>query len=272
MVILHVGDAQRRGAGAVPDARASSSRPAQPVPSIPNPIVKPTKGQIRRLVAEITGVNRERPAPPVLGHHADQKMSRTSRLSPRASASGVRFCPSKIDTLRAESNPPVRLRSASCYVLGSGHPTLLRGGLDLPPRCRSSRSSTPTRKGFLRSGHVVDFRPIGRAAGNVDGPRWIDVRRPMTDAMRSRSPAVMRRSEQATRVHEEQRHPIRQPWRKEVHRHPREIRHAATARRGPESSSVPRPGERSRETARGLRAAPSAQRLDLPPRRVLGRP
>jgi excinuclease ABC subunit B len=76
----------------------------------------------------------------------------------------VRYLHSEIDAIERVGDPA---RPASRRVRRAGRDQPLREGLDLP-RSRSSRSSTRTRRGFLRSTTSL-IQTCGRAARNVEG-------------------------------------------------------------------------------------------------------
>ena len=128
----------------------------------PEVIVKPTKGQIDDLVAEIN-----------LRTEADQRVLVTT-LTKKMSEDltdyllelgiRVRYLHSEIDTLeRIEILRSLRLGEFDVLV----GINLLREGLDLP-RCRWSRSSTPTRKASCARRRRSSRRPVApRATSTV---------------------------------------------------------------------------------------------------------
>ena len=107
----------------------------------PEVIVKPTKGQIDDLVAEINGPHRRRSAG--ARHHAHQEdVGGPHRLPARARASACATCTPR-STRSNASRSSGRCDSASS-TCSSGSTCCVKASTC--PRCRSSRSSTPTRK------------------------------------------------------------------------------------------------------------------------------
>jgi excinuclease ABC subunit B len=106
----------------------------------------------------------------------------------------VRYLHSDIDTVeRVEIIRDLRLGEFDVLV----GINLLREGLDIP-RCRWSRSSTPTRKGFLRAERSL-IQTIGRAARHINGMAILYADN-MTDSMKKAIGGDRARAQQAARL------------------------------------------------------------------------
>ncbi len=161
----------------------------------PEVIVKPTKGQIDDLVAEIH-----------LRAEADQRVLVTT-LTKKMSEDltdyllelgiRVRYLHSEVDTLeRIEILRSLRLGEFDVLV----GINLLREGLDLPEVSLVAILDAD-KEGFLRSSTSL-IQTIGRAARNVDG-QVIMYADQMTDSMRTRSRETMRRRQKQLAYNEE---------------------------------------------------------------------
>ncbi len=217
----------------------------------PEVIVKPTKGQIDDLVAEITA--RTDADQRVLVTTLTKKMSEDLTDYLLELGVRVRYLHSEIDTLeRVEILRSLRLGEFDVLV----GINLLREGLDLPEVSLVAILDAD-KEGFLRSSTSL-IQTIGRAARNVDGQVIMYADR-MTDSMRHAISETMRRRQKQLSYNAE--HGIDpQTVRKKV----TDILEMIRAREGDESGS-----ERGRGRGRS-RAKPRPDRLDLP-RDELGR-
>ena len=146
----------------------------------PEVIVKPTKGQIDDLVAEIRG--RTEADQRVLVTTLTKKMSEDLTDYLLELGIRVRYLHSEVDTLeRIEILRSLRLGEFDVLV----GINLLREGLDLPEVSLVAILDAD-KEGFLRSSTSL-IQTIGRAARNVDG-QVIMYADQMTDSMRTRSP------------------------------------------------------------------------------------
>ena len=251
---VHVGDAGRRTSGK-PRPR-SSSRSCGPTGLIdPEIIVKPTKGQIDDLVAEING--RADADQRVLVTTLTKKMSEDLTDYLLELGIRVRYLHSEIDTLeRIEILRSLRLGEFDVLV----GINLLREGLDLPEVSLVAILDAD-KEGFLRSRHVAD--PDDRSRGPQRRRSGDHVRRPddRLDAardLRDDAPPA-----EAARVQRRARHRSADDP-QEGHRHSRDDPRARRRRRRYA------PG-RGRGRGRGPRpSAARTDRLDLP-RDELGR-
>jgi excinuclease ABC subunit B len=222
----------------------------------PEIIVKPTKGQIDDLVAEIharTDVDAR-----VLVTTLTKKMSEDLTDYLLELGIRVRYLHSEIDTLeRIEILRSLRLGEFDVLV----GINLLREGLDLPEVSLVAILDAD-KEGFLRSATSL-IQTIGRAARNVDG-QVIMYADQMTDSMRHAISETMRRRQKQLAYNEE--HGIDpQTVRKKVTDILEMIRMRDDGEDGRTTSG------RGRGRGRGARGrAPVAERLDLP-RDELGR-
>jgi excinuclease ABC subunit B len=215
----------------------------------PEIIVKPTKGQIDDLVAEIHG--RTDVDARVLVTTLTKKMSEDLTDYLLELGIRVRYLHSEIDTLeRIEILRSLRLGEFDVLV----GINLLREGLDLPEVSLVAILDAD-KEGFLRSATSL-IQTIGRAARNVDG-QVIMYADQMTDSMRHAISETMRRRQKQLAYNEE--HGIDpQTVRKKV----TDILEMIRMRDDGEGSSS---GGRGRGRGRGARGrAPVADRLDLP--------
>ena len=215
----------------------------------PEIIVKPTKGQIDDLVAEING--RTDVDARVLVTTLTKKMSEDLTDYLLELGIRVRYLHSEIDTLeRIEILRSLRLGEFDVLV----GINLLREGLDLPEVSLVAILDAD-KEGFLRSATSL-IQTIGRAARNVDG-QVIMYADQMTDSMRHAISETMRRRQKQLAYNEE--HGIDpQTVRKKV----TDILEMIRMRDDGEGGSS---GGRGRGRGRGARGrAPVADRLDLP--------
>jgi excinuclease ABC subunit B len=221
----------------------------------PEIIVKPTKGQIDDLVAEIKG--RTDVDARVLVTTLTKKMSEDLTDYLLELGIRVRYLHSEIDTLeRIEILRSLRLGEFDVLV----GINLLREGLDLPEVSLVAILDAD-KEGFLRSSTSL-IQTIGRAARNVDG-QVIMYADQMTDSMRHAISETMRRRQRQLAYNEE--HGIDpQTVRKKV----TDILEMIRMRDGGEDGKS---SGRGRGRGRGARGrAPVSERLDLP-RDELGR-
>ena len=222
----------------------------------PEIIVKPTKGQIDDLVAEIHA--RTDAEARVLVTTLTKKMSEDLTDYLLELGIRVRYLHSEIDTLeRIEILRSLRLGEFDVLV----GINLLREGLDLPEVSLVAILDAD-KEGFLRSATSL-IQTIGRAARNVDG-QVIMYADQMTDSMRHAISETMRRRQKQLAYNEQ--HGIDpQTVRKKVTDILEMIRVRDDGNDGRTTSG------RGRGRGRGARArAPVADRLDLP-RDELGR-
>jgi excinuclease ABC subunit B len=222
----------------------------------PEIIVKPTKGQIDDLVAEIHA--RTDAEARVLITTLTKKMSEDLTDYLLELGIRVRYLHSEIDTLeRIEILRSLRLGEFDVLV----GINLLREGLDLPEVSLVAILDAD-KEGFLRSATSL-IQTIGRAARNVDG-QVIMYADQMTDSMRHAISETMRRRQKQLAYNEQ--HGIDpQTVRKKVTDILEMIRMRDDGNDGRTTSG------RGRGRGRGARArAPVADRLDLP-RDELGR-
>jgi excinuclease ABC subunit B len=222
----------------------------------PEIIVKPTKGQIDDLVAEIHA--RTDAEARVLVTTLTKKMSEDLTDYLLELGIRVRYLHSEIDTLeRIEILRSLRLGEFDVLV----GINLLREGLDLPEVSLVAILDAD-KEGFLRSATSL-IQTIGRAARNVDG-QVIMYADQMTDSMRHAISETMRRRQKQLAYNEQ--HGIDpQTVRKKVTDILEMIRMRDDGNDGRTTSG------RGRGRGRGARArAPVADRLDLP-RDELGR-
>jgi excinuclease ABC subunit B len=222
----------------------------------PEIIVKPTKGQIDDLVAEIHG--RTESDARVLVTTLTKKMSEDLTDYLLELGIRVRYLHSEIDTLeRIEILRSLRLGEFDVLV----GINLLREGLDLPEVSLVAILDAD-KEGFLRSSTSL-IQTIGRAARNVDG-QVIMYADQMTDSMRFAISETMRRRQKQLAYNEE--HGIDpQTVRKKV----TDILEMIRMRDGGEDGQTT--SGRGRGRGRGARGrAPATERLDLP-RDELGR-
>ena len=161
----------------------------------PEIIVKPTKGQIDDLVAEIHG--RTDVDARVLVTTLTKKMSEDLTDYLLELGIRVRYLHSEIDTLeRIEILRSLRLGEFDVLV----GINLLREGLDLPEVSLVAILDAD-KEGFLRSSTSL-IQTIGRAARNVDG-QVIMYADQMTDSMRHAISETMRRRQKQLAYNEE---------------------------------------------------------------------
>jgi excinuclease ABC subunit B len=215
----------------------------------PEIIVKPTKGQIDDLVAEING--RTEADARVLVTTLTKKMAEDLTDYLLELGIRVRYLHSEVDTLeRVEILRSLRLGEFDVLV----GINLLREGLDLPEVSLVAILDAD-KEGFLRSATSL-IQTIGRAARNVDG-QVIMYADQMTDSMRHAISETMRRRQKQLAYNEE--HGIDpQTVRKKV----TDILEMIRAR---DEGDAPSAG-RGRGRGRGgrSRASSLADRLDLP--------
>ena len=162
-------------------------------------IVKPTKGQIDDLVAEIRG--RTEADQRVLVTTLTKKMSEDLTDYLLELGIRVRYLHSEIDTLeRIEILRSLRLGEFDVLV----GINLLREGLDLPEVSLVAILDAD-KEGFLRSATSL-IQTIGRAARNVDGQVIMYADR-MTDSMQFAISETMRRRQKQL-AYNEQEHGI----------------------------------------------------------------
>ena len=220
----------------------------------PEVIVKPTKGQIDDLVAEIHG--RAEADQRVLVTTLTKKMSEDLTDYLLELGIRVRYLHSEVDTLeRIEILRSLRLGEFDVLV----GINLLREGLDLPEVSLVAILDAD-KEGFLRSATSL-IQTIGRAARNVDG-QVIMYADQMTDSMQhaiSRDDAA---AAEAARVQRGARHrPADRA--QEGHRHPRDDPPARRRRRR-QSSGRGRGRGRGRSACVGGRPARPAARRARP--------
>ncbi len=216
----------------------------------PEIVVKPTKGQIDDLVAEIN--QRVENDARVLVTTLTKKMAEDLTDYLLELGIRVRYLHSEIDTLeRVEILRSLRLGEFDVLV----GINLLREGLDLPEVSLVAILDAD-KEGFLRSSTSL-IQTIGRAARNVDG-QVVMYADQMTDSMRHAISETMRRRQKQLRYNEA--HGIDpQTVRKKV----TDILEMIRARDGDETAGSGRGRGRGRAGTR--RAASSvADRLDLP--------
>ena len=191
--------------------------------------MRPTKGQIDDLVAEIQRPGRARPAG--ARHHAHQEDGGgPHRVPPRARACGCATCTAR-STRSSGSRSCAALRLGDFDVLVGIN--LLREGLDLPEVSLVAILDAD-KEGFLRSETSL-IQTIGRAARNVDG-QVIMYADQMTDSMRQGDLRDQPPAQEAARVQRRARHRPADGA-QEGHRHPRDApgrrrRRAVRARSG----------------------------------------
>jgi excinuclease ABC subunit B len=219
----------------------------------PEIIVRPTKGQIDDLVAEIR--DRAENDQRVLVTTLTKKMSEDLTDYLLELGIRVRYLHSEIDTLeRIEILRSLRLGEFDVLV----GINLLREGLDLPEVSLVAILDAD-KEGFLRSSTSL-IQTIGRAARNVDG-QVVMYADQMTDSMKyAISETVRRRKKQLEYNAENGIDP--QTVRKKVV----DILDMIRSRDGDESAT----GSRGRGRGRGGRSKPVRDHLDLP-RDELGR-
>ncbi len=212
----------------------------------PEIIVKPTKGQIDDLIAEIRG--RTEVDQRVLVTTLTKKMSEDLTDYLLELGIRVRYLHSEVDTLeRIEILRSLRLGEFDVLV----GINLLREGLDLPEVSLVAILDAD-KEGFLRSATSL-IQTIGRAARNVDG-QVIMYADQVTDSMRFAISETMRRRQKQLAYNEE--HGIDpQTVRKKV----TDILEMIRLREGDES----RPSS-GRGRGRSRTRATAADRLDLP--------
>ena len=212
----------------------------------PEIIVKPTKGQIDDLIAEIRG--RTEVDQRVLVTTLTKKMSEDLTDYLLELGIRVRYLHSEVDTLeRIEILRSLRLGEFDVLV----GINLLREGLDLPEVSLVAILDAD-KEGFLRSATSL-IQTIGRAARNVDG-QVIMYADQVTDSMRHAISETMRRRQKQLAYNEE--HGIDpQTVRKKV----TDILEMIRLREGDES----RPSS-GRGRGRSRTRATAADRLDLP--------
>jgi excinuclease ABC subunit B len=212
----------------------------------PEVIVKPTKGQIDDLVAEIRG--RTDVDARVLVTTLTKKMAEDLTDYLLELGIRVRYLHSEIDTLeRVEILRALRLGEFDVLV----GINLLREGLDLPEVSLVAILDAD-KEGFLRSSTSL-IQTIGRAARNVDG-QVIMYADQMTDSMRFAISETMRRRQKQLAYNEE--HGIDpQTVRKKV----TDILEMIRARDGDETATG-----RGRGRGRGRARGTISDRLDLP--------
>ena len=213
----------------------------------PEIIVKPTKGQIDDLVAEIRG--RTEVDQRVLVTTLTKKMSEDLTDYLLELGIRVRYLHSEVDTLeRIEILRSLRLGEFDVLV----GINLLREGLDLPEVSLVAILDAD-KEGFLRSATSL-IQTIGRAARNVDG-QVIMYADQVTDSMRYAISETMRRRQKQLAYNEE--HGIDpQTVRKKV----TDILEMIRLREGDDEPAVV--GTRARAQPHASRTA--ADRLDLP--------
>jgi excinuclease ABC subunit B len=224
----------------------------------PEIIVKPTKGQIDDLVAEIHG--RTENDARVLVTTLTKKMSEDLTDYLLELGIRVRYLHSEIDTLeRIEILRSLRLGEFDVLV----GINLLREGLDLPEVSLVAILDAD-KEGFLRSATSL-IQTIGRAARNVDG-QVIMYADQMTDSMTHAISETMRRRQKQLAYNAE--HGIDpQTVRKKV----TDILEMIRMRDGGDDGKTGSGRGRGRGRGGGARGrAPAAERLDLP-RDELGR-
>ncbi len=179
----------------------------------PEVIVKPTKGQIDDLVAEIRG--REEREERVLVTTLTKKMAEDLTDYLIELGVRVRYLHSEVDTLeRVEILRALRLGEFDVLV----GINLLREGLDLPEVSLVAILDAD-KEGFLRSSTSL-IQTIGRAARNVGG-QVIMYADSVTDSMRHALVRDEPTAQGAARVQRRQRHrPADDPQGR--HRHPRD--------------------------------------------------
>jgi excinuclease ABC subunit B len=161
----------------------------------PEVIVKPTKGQIDDLIAEIRG--RTDADQRVLVTTLTKKMSEDLTDYLLELGIRVRYLHSEVDTLeRVEILRALRLGEFDVLV----GINLLREGLDLPEVSLVAILDAD-KEGFLRSSTSL-IQTIGRAARNVDG-QVIMYADQMTDSMRHAISETMRRRQKQLAYNEE---------------------------------------------------------------------
>jgi len=215
----------------------------------PEVVVKPTKGQIDDLVAEIR--TRTDADARVLVTTLTKKMAEDLTDYLLELGVRVRYLHSEIDTLeRVEILRSLRLGEFDVLV----GINLLREGLDLPEVSLVAILDAD-KEGFLRSSTSL-IQTIGRAARNVDG-QVIMYADQMTDSMRHAISETMRRRQKQLAYNAD--HGIDpQTVRKKV----TDILEMIRMRDGDESAAQTRGRGRGRGTRRA--ASSVADRLDLP--------
>jgi excinuclease ABC subunit B len=215
----------------------------------PEIIVKPTKGQIDDLVAEINA--RVEAEARVLVTTLTKKMSEDLTDYLLELGIRVRYLHSEIDTLeRVEILRALRLGEFDVLV----GINLLREGLDLPEVSLVAILDAD-KEGFLRSSTSL-IQTIGRAARNVDG-QVIMYADQMTDSMRHAISETMRRRQKQL-AYNEANGIDPQTVRKKV----TDILEMIRARDGDETTGSGRGRGRGGRGGRGR--APAVDRLDMP--------
>jgi excinuclease ABC subunit B len=217
----------------------------------PEIIVKPTKGQIDDLVAEINA--RVAADQRVLVTTLTKKMSEDLTDYLLELGIRVRYLHSEVDTLeRVEILRSLRLGEFDVLV----GINLLREGLDLPEVSLVAILDAD-KEGFLRSSTSL-IQTIGRAARNVDG-QVIMYADQMTDSMQHAISETMRRRQKQLQYNEANGIDP-QTVRKKV----TDILEMIRARDGDETAGSTRGRGRGRGRTGGAVKTPATDRLDMP--------